>query len=204
MRSLPKDSDRCEFVSSNGRRCCMIRVEPGVPFCFNHWKKHQQQEDAARIGDEIVGAEGALNTQEGIHKALSNVFANLARNRITPRSAAVLGYVCQLMLVSLPSLERTFKSMLPMLQLSLKVGQQNKDANIKSSREVLKNALLEQEVLNGLFAQSETFRKMTPQDILSMMKFASMFTGNPMPTPGAKSSPAAAPKTTPPAPGSGS
>ncbi len=124
MASAPKSEVRCEFVYSDGRRCRQLRREPGSAFCFRHWRCQKQREDDARIGDEIIGAAGALNTQEGIHNALANVFANLARNRISPRSAAVLGYVGQLMLIHCPSLERMLQSYLPMLQFAMKTRQQ--------------------------------------------------------------------------------
>ena len=199
MSHKPKDLDRCEFIFPSGHRCRQLRTHPGASFCLNHRRRQHQQEESARIGDEIVGADGALNTEEGIHKALTNVFANLARNRISARDASVLAYVGQLMLVSRPSVERTIKSMLPMLQLSFRIGQRDKDANIKSSREVLKNALLEQEIFRGLLTQSESYRQMTPQDLLSMLQFASLFTGKPITPPAAppQQKPGASPPETP-------
>jgi hypothetical protein len=124
MSHIPKESVRCEFTFPSGRRCRQVRAKPGARYCSTHGTRQQQQEEAARIGDEIVGADGALNSQEGIHKALGNVFANLARNRISPRSAAVLGYIGQLMLVHCPSLERMMQSSLPMLQFAMKTRQQ--------------------------------------------------------------------------------
>jgi hypothetical protein len=97
------------------------------------------------------------------------------------------------MLISRPSVERTMKSMLPMLQLSFKIGKQDKDAAVKSSREILKNALLEQEVIDGILAQSAAFNKMTPKDLLAILKFGSMFSDKPFTMPGAKPSKAAPP-----------
>ena len=97
------------------------------------------------------------------------------------------------MLISRPSIERTYKSMLPMLQLSFKIGQRDKDAAVKSSREILKNALLEQEVIDGILAQSAAFNKMTPKDLLAILKFGSMFSDKPFTMPGAKPAPAPPP-----------
>lgn len=173
MRSIPKDADRCEFVSSDGRRCCMLRVEPGAPFCFDHWKRHQEQEESARTGDEIVGADGALNTQEGIHKALANVFCNLARNRISARNAAVLGYVGQLMLGSAPSIERTIKSFLPALQLLSKIKQQTQE--VHSDEPLYKMALDEFEVTKRLIEQFNTFDTMSTEERERFAKFIATF-----------------------------
>jgi hypothetical protein len=56
----------------------MRPADPNLSLCVRHLQAREQQEAAARTGDEIVGAEGALNTPDGIHKALANVFSNLA------------------------------------------------------------------------------------------------------------------------------
>ena len=205
MNHTPKDADRCEFIFPRGRRCRQPRATPGADYCFTHAQRLQHQSDAARTAGEIAGEAGALDTQEGIHKALTGVFVNLARRRISPREASVLGYVGQLMLLSVPSFEKTIQSVLPLLQLSFKMGHQEKDATLKSSRETRKNALLEQEIINGLVAQYEVFRAMSKEEMLRMLNFASMFTDKPFSAYQAKSAAAAPPaadKTTnaPPAP----
>jgi len=131
MNAASLNENRCQFLFADGRRCRSRRTPRSDSLCYPHWRREQDQVTALRIGDEIVGADGALNTQEGIHKALANVFCNLARNRISARNAAVLGYVAQLMLVHCPSLERMMQSYLPMLQFAMKTRQQmdRSDAN---------------------------------------------------------------------------
>lgn len=124
MTTARKHNSRCEFLFADGRRCRQYPADSTLTLCLRHLQTREQREEAARIGDEIVGADGALNTQEGIHKSLANVFCNLARNRISARNAAVLGYVAQLMLVHCPSLERMMQSSLPMLQFAMKTRQQ--------------------------------------------------------------------------------
>lgn len=124
MTDSRKNHSRCEFLFADGRRCRMRPADPTLSLCVRHLQIRQQREESARIGDEIVGADGALSTQEGVHKALGNVFANLARNRISARNAAVLGYVGQLMLGGLPSLERQIRSSTQTLLLLSKIKQQ--------------------------------------------------------------------------------
>ena len=124
MTTARKHNSRCDFLFADGRRCRQQPIDPTLSLCMRHLQVREKQEEAARIGDGIVGPEGALDTQEGIHKALGKVFSNLARNRISPRSAAILGYVGQLMLVHCPSLERMMQSYLPMLQFAMKSRQQ--------------------------------------------------------------------------------
>ncbi len=175
MASAPKHEVRCEFAYSDGRRCRLARRDPGSSFCFRHWRCEQQKEEAARVGDEIVGAPGALNTQEGIHKALANVFCNLARNLISARNAAVLGYVGQMMLFSLPSMERTIKSFLPLLQFAIKVGHQNAQSNSKSGEPLFKMALDEFEVTKRIFEQFNTFDTMSIEERQRFVKFIATF-----------------------------
>jgi hypothetical protein len=171
MSAAPKNEVRCEFTYSDGRRCRQSRRDPSSSFCFRHWRCEQQKEEAARVGDEIVGAEGALNTQEGIHKALANVFCNLARNRISARNAAVLGYVGQLMLVSRPSIERTMKSFLPAVRLALTVGHQNAQAKSVADLRFHKMALDEIEVTNALIGQFNLFKSMSHEEFLKFAEF---------------------------------
>jgi hypothetical protein len=175
MRSVPKEADRCKFVSADGRRCCMNRVTPNASLCFNHWKRQQQQDEATRIGDEIVGAAGALNTQEGIHQALANVFANLARGRISPRSAAVLGYVGQLMLISRPSLESALKFNLAVAAQAQKAAQQKLKSEAADADRIHKHALLELEITNGTLNLFQTLRSLSPEEGMRFLRFVRDF-----------------------------
>ncbi|HEV8385423.1 MAG TPA: hypothetical protein VGQ11_11185 [Candidatus Acidoferrales bacterium] len=152
-----------------------MRAKPGAAFCFDHWKRHLAQEESDRIGDEIVGAEGALNTQEGIHRALANVFCSLAHNRISARNAAVLGYVGQLMLGSRPSIERTVKSLLPLLQLSTKAAYQKEKSSAMEGDRLRKHAIQELEVTNGMIDLFRTLKDMSAEEGLKFMQFAACF-----------------------------
>ena len=124
MTTARKHNSRCDFLFADGRRCRLQPADPTLTLCLRHLQVRDNQERAARAADEIVGAEGALQTPEGIHKALANTFCNLARGLISPRSAAVLGYLGQLMLVNCPTFERMLQSHLPMLQFAMKMRQQ--------------------------------------------------------------------------------
>jgi hypothetical protein len=166
MSHIPKESVRCEFSFPSGRRCRQIRAKPGARYCSTHGTRQQQQEEAARIGDEIVGTDGALNTQEGIHKALVNVFCNLARKRISARDASVLGYVGQLMLVHCPSLERMMQSSLPMLQFAMKTRQQMDRSTAHADKHERHLAELQFDLLDRimLLARSDQIKNMPDED----------------------------------------
>jgi hypothetical protein len=162
MSHIPKESIRCEFIFPSGRRCRQVRTKPGACYCSTHGTRQQQQEETARIGDEIVGAEGALNTPDGIHKALANVFSNLARNRISARNAAVLGYVGQLMLVHCPSLERMIQSYLPIIQIAMKTKQQMDQSGARADRHERHLVELQFDLLDRilLLARSDEIKNM--------------------------------------------
>lgn len=158
MSHKPTELDRCEFIFPSGHRCRQLRAQPSGSFCFNHWQRQQQQEETTRIGDEIVGAEGALNTPDGIHKALANVFSNLARNRISARNAAVLGYVGQLMLVHCPSLERMIQSYLPIIQIAMKTKQQMDQSGARADRHECHLLTLQCDLVDRILAYSEQLK----------------------------------------------
>lgn len=162
MTTAQNHNSRCQFLFADGRRFRQYPADPTLTLCLRHLQTREQREQATRIGDEIVGADGALNTQEGIHKALSNVFANLARGRISPRSAAVLGYVGQLMLVHCPSLERMMQSSLPMLQFAMKTRQQMDRSTAHADKHERHLAELQFDLLDRimLLARSDQIKNM--------------------------------------------
>lgn len=193
MASAPKHADRCEFIFSDGRRCRQLRAETGAAYCTRHWRCQQQREQSARVGDEIVGAEGALNTQEGIHNALTNVFANLARKRISARDASVLAYVGQLMLTSRPSLEHTIKSFLPLLQLSLKMGSHEAKSHSDAQEGLRKRAMFEFDFTERIIEQFNLYKSMSAEDRLRLTKFLLTFVDKKEAAPGTKKEPAQKP-----------
>jgi hypothetical protein len=123
MSAAPKDKDRCEFMFEDGRRCRRLRVASDAPFCRFHMRQFDQEEKADAAGDDIVAANGALDSDDAVHKALGNVFRQLAHNRIPARNAAVLGYIGQLMMGKCPSVERMLQSYVPLLQFVMKAQQ---------------------------------------------------------------------------------
>jgi hypothetical protein len=158
MTDSRKNNSRCEFLFADGRRCRMRPADPNLSLCVRHLQVREQQEAAARTGDEIVGAEGALNTPDGIHKALANVFSNLARNRISARNAAVLGYVGQLMLVHCPSLERMIQSYLPIIQIAMKTKQQMDLSGARADRHERHLLTLQSDLVDRILAYSEELK----------------------------------------------
>jgi hypothetical protein len=100
------DSARCLFSSSDGRRCGMVRWEDHPSLCLFHARQEQQLLEADRIGAELVSISGEFKTAHDLNHVLGKLFALLANNRIPPRNAAILAYVGQLILQTLPSVKR--------------------------------------------------------------------------------------------------
>jgi hypothetical protein len=117
-----------------------------------------QHEEFAKVGDEIVAAGDALNTEDAIHKALGNVFRLLAHNRISARNAAVLGYVGQLMLVHCPSLERMIQSYLPIIQIAMKTKQQMDLSGARADRHERHLFTLQGDLVDRISAYSEQLK----------------------------------------------
>ncbi|MCL4523819.1 MAG: hypothetical protein M1453_10425 [Acidobacteria bacterium] len=190
MTTARKHNSRCEFLFADGRRCRQHPADPTLTLCLRHLQAREQQQATLRIGDEIVGPAGGLNTQEGIHAALCNVFANLARGRISPRSAAVLGYVGQLMLVSRPSLERSLKFDLAVAALAQKAAHQKAQSEAADADRLHKHALLELAITNGAIDLFKTFRAMTPDEGMRFTQFVRDFSGKDEKAPAPAASPA--------------
>jgi len=175
MTTVRKHNSRCEFLFADGRRCRQHPADPTLTLCLRHLQAREQREETARIGDEIAGAAGALNSQEGIHQALTNVFASLARGRISPRSASVLAYVGQLMLVSRPSLERTLQSQLSLALISQKAAQQEQKSQAADADRLRKHALLELEITKGTLDLFRALRSLSPEEFMRFMRFVHDF-----------------------------
>jgi hypothetical protein len=187
MRTVPKDSDRCTFVSTDGRRCSMNRVAANASFCFNHWKRQHAQEDAAHTGDQIIPSDAGLDSLDDIHKAIGNVFRLLARKRIASRDAAVLGYLGQMMLMSLPSLERTMKSQMAMAVIANKAAHQVEKSRAADADRLHRHALQELQITQGSIELFKTLRELTPEEGARFMAFIRSFKDIPVPSPASPS-----------------
>jgi hypothetical protein len=98
---------RCEHADAAGRRCRMPRCDTHPSLCQNHAReellKFQNRENFA---PELLGPIKDFQTASAINHALGRIFVLLGANRIHTRQAAVLAYICQLMLQSLDGVKR--------------------------------------------------------------------------------------------------
>ncbi len=105
-RSVHKHlADLCQFHFSDGRLCRMLRWEHHPQYCLVHARQEQQLLEADRIGSELSSLSGDFKTATDINHALGRLWTAVTHNRIPPRNAAVLAYIGQLLLQTLPAVK---------------------------------------------------------------------------------------------------
>jgi len=91
---------RCEHVSSSGRQCRSFASDFDSHLCRRHALSLLRAQNAADI-TAFTGRLGGFESTEEIHAFLAKLLALVAENRVAPRRAAVLAYICQLLLRTL-------------------------------------------------------------------------------------------------------
>jgi hypothetical protein len=92
--SLP--ATHCQHISRSGRPCRYLANSPDSHFCQTH-SKDQRRLDAL-LAAELYQAAGSLDAPQDVLPVLSKVFLATTQDQITPRKAAVLGYLGQMLL----------------------------------------------------------------------------------------------------------
>ncbi len=89
----------------SGRRCRLARKDSRSRFCHPHDLAEQQRHNGDRT-EALLAEADAFQSAEGIHHSLGELYVLLAEDKISPRRAAVLAYINNLMLRTLPAIER--------------------------------------------------------------------------------------------------
>ena len=107
--------DHCRFVSTHNHRCRMFRAWYHDSLCAHH-ARLQQRETEYLAEDLLVGVED-FRSAAAVNHVLGKIFELTARDCIKPRKAALLAYVGQLLLNSLPAvrLELSYAHAIPTL-----------------------------------------------------------------------------------------
>jgi hypothetical protein len=84
----------------------MLRMEDHPSLCPQHRQQLQPETDPKTIATELLRSIEDFKTATAVNHALGRLFALLAGNRIPPRNAAILAYICQLLLNTLPAVEQ--------------------------------------------------------------------------------------------------
>jgi hypothetical protein len=107
----PPNPNRCQFETSDGRRCRMLRYNAHPTLCLFHAHDEMQLLESQRVGAELSASlTGQFMTATDINFVLGKLFTAIAQNRIPPRNAAILAYLGQLMLHSLHHVKKEYFS----------------------------------------------------------------------------------------------
>lgn len=88
---------RCQHRFANYKQCRLPAASPS-PFCAQHARLAEFQpleEDHSKF---LLKSSQDFQTAQGVNFALANLFELVAKNRISPRRAAVLAYIGSLLL----------------------------------------------------------------------------------------------------------
>ncbi len=95
----------CQHRTASGRRCRMTVSEPHSGLCGKHAADHQKELDQADLAAVLIGDIEEFRDAVTINHSLGELYKLQARNKITPRRAAVMAYTCNLLLRTLPAIE---------------------------------------------------------------------------------------------------
>jgi hypothetical protein len=95
----------CSHRTPTGRRCRLPISSPDSGLCLNHALRRRKDRDLADLASALTGNSEQFQTAAGINRSLAELYTLLAQNRISPRRAAVLAYISNLLLRTLPAIE---------------------------------------------------------------------------------------------------
>jgi hypothetical protein len=95
----------CQHRTPSGRRCRMAVFDRNSSLCPRHAALQQQLQDAD-FASVLIGDTGEFRDAVSINRSLGELYKLLARNQISPRRGAVMAYTANLLLRTLPEIER--------------------------------------------------------------------------------------------------
>jgi hypothetical protein len=96
----------CQHRTPSGRRCRMAITDPDSGLCSKHAAEHQKDLDQADLAASLIGDIEEFRSASDINHSLGELYKLQARNKITPRRAAVLAYITNQLLHSHCSIHR--------------------------------------------------------------------------------------------------
>jgi hypothetical protein len=77
-------------------------ADNGSSLCFKHANQQRKERDLAELASALTGKSEDFKTAAGINHSLGELYKLLADNKIAPRRAAVLAYISNLLLRTIP------------------------------------------------------------------------------------------------------
>ena len=100
----------CRHRTASGRRCRLPAVagmavsDPDSGLCRKHAAERQKDLDQADLAAALIGDIEEFRSAADINHSLGELYKLQARNKITPRRAAVMAYTANLLLRTLPAI----------------------------------------------------------------------------------------------------
>ncbi len=95
----------CQYRSASGRRFCRMAVsDPDSGLCSRHAALLQKDLDQADLAAVLIADVQEFRSAADINHSLGELYKLQARNKITPRRAAVMAYTANLLLRTLPAI----------------------------------------------------------------------------------------------------
>jgi hypothetical protein len=104
--SFINNSSRCTHRFANGMRCRLLTLDPYSTFCANHATRVENQREPADTAASLTADLKEFRSAIPINDFLARLLLLLAENRISPRRAAVLAYITNQLLRTLPAIDR--------------------------------------------------------------------------------------------------
>src|SRR5437667_9810624 len=83
----------------------MAVSDPHTGLCHKHAAERQQNLDQADLAAALIGDIEEFRSASDINHSLGELYKLQARNKITPRRAAVMAYTANLLLRTLPAID---------------------------------------------------------------------------------------------------
>ena len=118
-RRARNSNAQCCHHTATGRRCRSTRSSSDSCLCPRHRAIEQKLLSAEPddLTPEFTDLEDSLQTVDGIHTSLSELYILVVQDRISPRRASVLAYVSSLLLRSLANAEKNAAKSKPRTQI---------------------------------------------------------------------------------------
>ncbi len=104
--SFINNSARCTYRFPNGRRCRLYATKVNPNFCPAHAPLAANQHDAAEIASTLTANLDDFTSAAQINNFLSRLLLLLAQDKISTRRAAVLAYITNQLLRTLPAIAK--------------------------------------------------------------------------------------------------
>ena len=103
--SIVTEFPRCQHRMRKDR-CRELVSDPAAGLCFKHAAQLKKDRDAANLVSQLIGDTQEFTSAVAINRSLGELYKLLARDEIAPRRAAVMAYTCNLLLHTLPAIDR--------------------------------------------------------------------------------------------------